>query len=99
MGCLHLTLASHKFVIFDRSGQADEIWYYELPSPEGRKLTPKTKPIQDEDFAECVTWWKNREENKQAYKYNFREAYNQAIKDATLHWNAAKKAEKQLISL
>lgn len=81
-------------LFFERSGQTDEIWYYELPLPEGRKTYTKTKPIQDEDFAECVAWWKNREENKQAYKYNFREAYNQAIKEATLHWNAAKKAEE-----
>lgn len=81
-------------LFFDRSGQTDEIWYYELPLPEGRKTYTKTKPIQDEDFAECVAWWKNREENKQAYKYNFREAYNQARKDATLHWNTSKKAEE-----
>ncbi|MDZ8258173.1 N-6 DNA methylase [Nostoc sp. ChiQUE01b] len=81
-------------LFFDRSGQTDEIWYYELPLPEGRKTYTKTKPIQDEDFAECVAWWKNREENGQAYKYNFREAYKQAIKEATPHWNAAKKAEE-----
>ncbi|MFN6571577.1 N-6 DNA methylase [Dendronalium sp. ChiSLP03b] len=81
-------------LFFDRSGQTDEIWYYELPLPEGRKTYTKTKPIQDEDFAECVAWWKNREENGQAYKYNFREAYNQVIKEATPHWNAAKKAEE-----
>ncbi|WP_223277986.1 hypothetical protein [Nostoc sp. 'Peltigera membranacea cyanobiont' 232] len=81
-------------LFFDRSGQTDEIWYYELPLPEGRKTYTKTKPIQDEDFAVCVAWWKNREENGQAYKYNFREAYNQAIKDATPHWNAGKKAEE-----
>lgn len=81
-------------LFFDCSGQTDEIWYYELPLPEGRKTYTKTKPIQDEDFAECVAWWKNREDNKQAYKYNFRESYNQAIKEATLHWNAAKKAEE-----
>ncbi|MEH1998939.1 MAG: N-6 DNA methylase [Nostoc sp.] len=81
-------------LFFDRSGQTDEIWYYELPLPEGRKTYTKTKPIQDEDFAVCVAWWKNREENVQAYKYKFREAYNQAIKDATPHWDAAKKAEE-----
>ncbi|MEH1907678.1 N-6 DNA methylase [Nostoc sp.] len=81
-------------LFFDRSGQTNEIWYYELPLPEGRKTYTKTKPIQDEDFAVCVAWWKNREENAQAYKYNFREAYNQAIKEATPHWNAGKKAEE-----
>ncbi|WP_066425693.1 N-6 DNA methylase [Anabaena sp. 4-3] len=81
-------------LFFDRSGQTDEIWYYELPLPEGRKTYTKTKPIQDEDFAECVAWWKNREENKQAWKHNFKEAYNQAIKEATPHWEAAKTAEE-----
>lgn len=62
--------------------------------PEGRKSYTKTKPIQDEEFADCLVWWKNREENQSAWKYNFREAYNQAIKEATPHWEAAKKAEK-----
>ncbi|MEH2079229.1 MAG: N-6 DNA methylase [Nostoc sp.] len=81
-------------LFFDRSGQTDNIWYYELPLPEGRKTYTKTKPIQDEDFAECVAWWKNREENGQAYKYNFRETYKQARKEATPHWDAAKKAQE-----
>jgi type I restriction enzyme M protein len=81
-------------LFFDRSGQTDEIWYYELPLPEGRKSYSKTKPIQDEDFADCIAWWKNRQENEHAWKYNFREAYHQAIKDATPHWDAAKKAEE-----
>lgn len=81
-------------LFFDRSRQTDEIWYYEIPLPEGRKTFTKTKPIQDEDFAECVAWWKNREENEQAWKYNFRQAYNLAIKEATPHWDAARKAEE-----
>jgi type I restriction enzyme M protein len=86
-------------LFFDRSGQTDEIWCYELPLPEGRKTYTKTKPIQDEDFAECVAWWKNREENEQAYKYNFREAYNQAIKEATPYWDTARKAEEKASQL
>lgn len=81
-------------LFFDRSGQTDDIWYYELPLPEGRKNFTKTKPIQDEDFAACLAWWKKREENQYAYKYSFREAYNQAIKEATPHWETAKKAEE-----
>ncbi|MEH2313403.1 MAG: N-6 DNA methylase [Nostoc sp.] len=81
-------------LFFDRSGQTDEIWYYEIALPEGRKTFTKTKPVQDEDFAECVAWWKNREENGQAYKYKFREAYKQARNQATLHQDAAKKAEE-----
>ena len=82
-------------LFFDRSGQTDEIWYYEIPLPEGRKTFTKTKPIQDENFAECVAWWKHREENEQAWKYNFRDAYNQARKDAQPFWDAGNEAEEK----
>ncbi len=79
---------------FDRSGKTEEIWYYKLPLPEGRKTYTKTKPLQYEEFADCLAWWKNREENECAWKYNFREAYDKAIAEATPHWNAAKEAEE-----
>lgn len=81
-------------LFFDRSGQTDEIWYYEIPLPEGRKTYTKTKPIQDEDFAECVAWWQNREENQNAWKYNFREVYHQARADAQPFWDAGNEAEE-----
>lgn len=81
-------------LFFDASGQTDEIWYYEMPLPEGRKTYTKTKPIQDEEFAECLAWWKNREENECAWKYQFREVYDRAIAEATPHWDAAKVAEE-----
>jgi type I restriction enzyme M protein len=50
--------------------------------------------LQYEEFADCLAWWKNREENERAWKYNFREAYDKAIAEATPHWNAAKEAEE-----
>jgi type I restriction enzyme M protein len=40
-----------------------------------------------------------REENECAWKYNFREAYQQAIREATPYWEAAKLAEKRLTSV
>ncbi len=55
-------------LFFDRSGPTEEVWYYEHPLPEGRKNYTKTKPIQYEEFAPCVEWWKNREENERAWK-------------------------------
>ena len=45
-------------LFFDRSGPTQEIWYYELPLPEGRKQYTKTKPIQFEEFADCLAWYK-----------------------------------------
>lgn len=86
-------------LFFDRSGQTDEIWYYEIPLPEGRKTYTKTKPIQDEDFAECVAWWQNREENQNAWKYNFREVYHQARADAQPFWDAGNEAEERANNL
>jgi type I restriction enzyme M protein len=55
-------------LFFDRSGRTREVWYYEQPLPEGRKNYTKTAPIQFEDFADCIKWWGNRQENDQAWK-------------------------------
>jgi type I restriction enzyme M protein len=81
-------------LFFDRSGPTEDIWYYEIPLPEGRKTFTKTKPIQDSDFDSCRAWWKNREANEQAWKYPFRDAYHKALKEAQPHWEAAKAAEE-----
>ncbi len=55
-------------LFFDRTGPTKHIWYYEQPLPDGRKNYTKTAPIQFEEFAPCVAWWKKREENDKAWK-------------------------------
>jgi type I restriction enzyme M protein len=55
-------------LFFDRAGPTKEIWYYELPLPEGRKNYSKTKPLQFEEFADYVKWWPKRKENGRAWK-------------------------------
>ncbi|MBN1220855.1 MAG: N-6 DNA methylase [Anaerolineae bacterium] len=55
-------------LFFDRSGPTQEIWYYEIPLPEGRKNYTKTKPMQVEEFGDCLDWWDKREENEQAWR-------------------------------
>lgn len=55
-------------LFFDRSGPTKTIWYYEQPLPEGRKNYTKTKPIQFEEFADCLAWWAKRKENERAWK-------------------------------
>jgi type I restriction enzyme M protein len=55
-------------LFFDRSGQTREVWFYEQPVPEGRKNYSKTLPIQYEEFAGCLAWWKDRQENERAWK-------------------------------
>ncbi|MCX7428964.1 MAG: class I SAM-dependent DNA methyltransferase [Planctomycetia bacterium] len=55
-------------LFFDCSGPTKTIWYYEQPLPEGRKNYSKTKPIQYEEFADCLKWWGRRKENGRAWK-------------------------------
>ncbi len=55
-------------LFFDRSGPTKTIWYYDQPLPDGRKNYTKTKPLQYEEFADCLAWWKKRKENDRAWK-------------------------------
>ena len=55
-------------LFFDRSGPTEHVWYYEQPLPEGRKNYTKTAPMQFEEFADCLAWWDQREENERAWR-------------------------------
>lgn len=55
-------------LFFDRSGPTDDIWYYQVPTPEGRKKYTKTKPMEYAEFDACLDWWGEREENAHAWK-------------------------------
>ncbi len=55
-------------LFFDRTGPTKEVWYYELALPEGRKNYTKTKPMQFEEFADCLAWWKERAEGERAWR-------------------------------
>jgi len=60
-------------LFFDRSKPTEEVWYYEQPLPDGRKNYSKTKPMRFEELAECLAWWKAREENERAWKVSVEE--------------------------
>lgn len=81
-------------LFFDRSGPTETIWYYQIPPPEGRKKYTKTMPMQVEDMAACKEWFlaEIREENAQAWKIEFKKLFEQAIAEATPHWEAAQEA-------
>jgi type I restriction enzyme M protein len=55
-------------IFFERGGPTREIWYYELPLPEGRRGYTKTMPLRYEEFADCLAWWNARVENERAWK-------------------------------
>src|SRR6266704_4147224 len=62
------TIIPTNLLFFDRSGPTKDIWYYDQPLPEGRKNYTKTQPMQFEEFADCLEWWKRRKENGRAWK-------------------------------
>lgn len=72
-------------LFFERGGPTTDIWYYEIPLPEGRKKYSKTAPMQFEEFADCMAWWTNRLDTPQAWKISAADvalrAYNLDIKN------------------
>jgi type I restriction enzyme M protein len=51
-----------------RAMATQEIWYYELPLPEGRKNYTKTKPLRDAEFEECRALWDERPETEHSWR-------------------------------
>jgi type I restriction enzyme M protein len=82
-------------LFFDRSGPTRDIWFYEVPLPEGRKGYTKTRPIQFEDLTACVAWWTDRTSNELAWKIDFQELRRSSLERAKPLWEAATKAEEQ----
>ena len=82
-------------LFFQRGGPTDEIWYYELSHPEGRKKYSKTAPLPFEAFQPALDWWNKREESPQAWRVDFAAKRSAAIEAATPHW---KKAEAERAS-
>ena len=57
-------------IFFDRSGPTSEIWYYQIPLPEGRRQYTKTRPMEYPEFSDCLNWWEQRKENGLAWHVN-----------------------------
>jgi type I restriction enzyme M protein len=74
-------------LFFDRSGATEDIWYYEQPIPEGRKNYTKTQPLQFEEFAPCLEWWKKRKENDRAWKITAKDVLKNDEKGTLLSVN------------
>ncbi len=85
-------------IFFDRAGPTRDIWYYELPLPEGRKKYSKTAPLRYEDFDSCLEWWGQREGNAQAWKVDFAALKADTLARAEPIWKQAE-AERQAATL
>ncbi|MGB5146810.1 MAG: class I SAM-dependent DNA methyltransferase [Porticoccaceae bacterium] len=86
-------------LFFQRGGPTDEIWYYELPKPEGRKKYSKTAPLPYEALQPVIDWWNQREEGPQAWRVDFAAKRAAAIDAATPHWQRAEAGRANALAL
>lgn len=60
-------------VFFEKGKPTKEIWYYQLPLPEGMKQYTKNRGITHEEFDPIRKWWKKRTENDFSWKVSIEE--------------------------
>ncbi|MEO8960991.1 MAG: N-6 DNA methylase [Ginsengibacter sp.] len=60
-------------LFFEHGEPTKEIWYYELLPPTERKKYSKTRPIQNEEFAEIRKWWNNTKRTDNAWKVKLKD--------------------------
>lgn len=51
-------------LFFDKCGRTEDVWFYRMDMPEGRKRYNKTNPISRTDMEVIDKWWDNRVEIK-----------------------------------
>jgi len=82
-------------LFFDKGTKTKDIWFYELPYPDGIKNFNKTRPINIKDFDDLKKWWTNRTENEYAWKIT---AEDIKAKDYNLDSKNPHVAEENLLS-
>ncbi len=60
-------------IFFTKGEPTKEIWYYQLPLPEGLKQYTKNRGITHEEFDPVRKWWKNRKSNGNAWKVSIKQ--------------------------
>lgn len=60
-------------LFFEKGNPTKEIWYYDMPLPEGMKQYTKNRGIRDEEFDPVRKWWKNRIQNEHAWKVSIKD--------------------------
>ncbi|MBN1135420.1 MAG: SAM-dependent DNA methyltransferase [Anaerolineae bacterium] len=88
-------------LFFQRDGPTSEIWYYELPLPEGRRQFTKTKPLQDADFDECRRLWEERPAGERSWRVPAAQivanGYNLDIKNPSASDPLAHRSPEELV--
>jgi type I restriction enzyme M protein len=88
-------------LFFEKGNPTKEIWYYEMPLPEGMKQYTKGKPIKPEEFEPVKEWWNDRKENENAWKVSIKEIekrnYNLDFKNPSKKEDLEHKDPKELV--
>jgi len=66
------TSITTNILFFDRAKRTDQVWFYRLDMPIGYKHFSKTKPMKVEHFDECIAWWNDRKQLKDAETDTFK---------------------------
>ncbi len=93
-------------LFFEKGRPTSEVWFYEIPPPEGRKKYTKMRPIAFEAFADCIAWWggpkrEGRVGNDRAWKVPAAEiaerGYNLDLRNPNVPDDLAHRSPEELI--
>jgi type I restriction enzyme M protein len=82
-------------LFFEHGKATKEVWFYEIQPPAERKKYSKTKPIQFDEFNDCMAWWNQREENENAWVVDYQRVINEKIDEARPFRDLAENAKKE----
>lgn len=88
-------------LFFQKGSPTKEIWYYELPLPEGMKQYTKSRPIRHEEFEPVKKWWGSRKANGNAWKVSIKDIqarnYNLDFKNPNKKEDLSHKPPQELV--
>jgi len=89
-------------LFFQKGEQTKEIWFYELPLPEGMKQYTKGRPIRHEEFDPVRAWWNKRQTNTHAWKISLEDIqsrnYNLDFKNPSRQETAPLQSPKEILA-
>ncbi len=89
-------------VFFNKGEPTKEVWYYQIPLPEGMKQYTKNRGITDAEFDDVRKWWGKRKEGPNAWKVPMADIvarnFNLDFKNPKGGSTAEHKAPKDLIA-
>lgn len=97
------TAIKTNILFFEKGKKTKDIWYYEMPLPDGIKSFNRSRPIEISHFDSIKNWWVNREENDSAWKISMKEVqqrnFDLDIKNPSIQESTIDYSSKELLKL